>query len=97
MAAAGRSATYAAADGTTVQLTWVDPTLLQAFRAMPRVLRRDLWGVGDEAYRTAIGGGVVARRGGHVLLVTGRLPGSSDGERDRALEDVARAAVDAAG
>ena len=61
---------------------------------MPRILRRDLPGVGDEAYRAVIGGGVVARRGGHVLMVMGRLPGSSDGERNRALEGVARAALE---
>lgn len=97
MAAAGRSATYAAGDGTTVHLAWVDPALLQAFRATPRLLRREITGVGDEAYRAAIGGAVVARRGGHVLVVAGLLPHASDGERDRMLANVARAAVDAAG
>ncbi|HEX2043823.1 MAG TPA: hypothetical protein VHF24_14420 [Acidimicrobiales bacterium] len=97
MAAPGRSATYTAADGTTVQLAWIDPTLVQAFGAVPRILRRDLPGVGDQAYRAAVGGGVVARRRGHVLVVTGHLPGSSDGDRDRAVEDVARAAVETAG
>jgi hypothetical protein len=97
MAAAGRSATFAGENGATVQLAWVDPTLVQVYRAMPRLLRRDLPGLGDEAYRAAIGGGVVARRGGNVLVVMGRLPGSSDGERDRVLGDVARAALASAG
>jgi hypothetical protein len=97
MAAAGRSATFASQGGVTVQVAWVDPTLVHAYRAMPRLLRRDLPGVGDEAYRAAIGGGVVARRGGDVLVVMGRVPGASDRERDRVLGDVARAALGAAG
>jgi hypothetical protein len=49
MADAGRSATYTAGDGATVQVAWVEPTLLQAHRSMPRILRRDLPGLGDEA------------------------------------------------
>jgi hypothetical protein len=90
LAAAGRSALFAGADGATIQVAWVDPRLLQAHRAMPRLLRRDLTDVGDEAYRAVIGGGVVARRGGHVLMVMGRMPGTSDRDRDRIFESVAR-------
>ena len=97
LAADDRSAVYTAGDGTNVQLAWVDPRLLQAYRAIPRLLRRRLAGLGDEAYRASIGGAVVVRRGGHVLVVMGRLPRSGDAERDRMLEDVARAALDAAG
>jgi hypothetical protein len=41
-----------------------------------------------------IGGGIVARRGGHVLLVVGQLPGASDEERNRAFEEVARATLE---
>ena len=52
---------------------------------------------GDEAYRAVVGGGVVARRDGHVLLVMGHLPGSSDSERDRAFEAIARASVGPSG
>ena len=89
----GRSATYTAADGAMVQVAWVDHTLLQAHRSMPRLLRRELPGVGDEAYRAVMGGGVVARQDGHVLVVMGRFPGSDDAERNRALEEVARAAL----
>jgi len=95
LAVAGRSATFTAAGGTTVQVAWVDPTLLQAHRSMPRLLRKQLDGVGDEAYRAVMGGGVVARRGGHVLMVMGRLPDMGDDERDRALEAVARVTLDA--
>jgi hypothetical protein len=77
-----------------VQLAWVEPSMLQAHRAMPRFLRKPLPGLGDEAYRAVIGGGVVARRDGHVLVVMGRLPGESDADRDHAFEAIARAALD---
>lgn len=96
MAEDGRSAVFVGADGfdgATLQVAWVNPTLLQAHRSMPRLLRRELPDVGDEAYRAVIGGGVVARRGGHVLLVMGRMPGSTDGDRNQAFEAVARACV----
>ena len=93
LASDGRSAAFSGPDGATIQVAWVDPGLLQAHRSMPRLLRRELTGVGDEAYRAVIGGGVVARRGGHVLMVMGRMPGTSDGERDRAFEAVARATL----
>lgn len=93
LAAGGRSATFTAADGALVQVAWVDPALLQAHRSMPRLLRRERQGVGDEAYRAVIGGGVVARRGGDVLMVMGRIPGSSDRERNQAFEAIARAAL----
>lgn len=92
--AAGRgSATFTGEGGAMVQVVWVDPALLTAYRSMPRILRRQVDDVGDEAYRAVIGGGIVARRGGHVLMVTGRLPGSSDGDRNRAFAAVARAAL----
>lgn len=90
LAHSGASMTYSAADGTNVHVAWVDPSLLQAHRSMPRFLRRPLDSVGDEAYRALLGGGVVGRRGDHVAMVMGRLPGADDDERDRALEAVAR-------
>lgn len=93
LAADGRSAAFAAPDGTLIQVAWVDSSLLQAHRSMPRILRRELPGVGDEAYRAVIGGGVVARRGGHVLMVMGRMAGSSDEERNQAFEAIARSAL----
>ena len=89
----GRSVAFVADDGSLLQMAWVDAALLQAYRGMPRLLRRELSGVGDEAYRAVVGGGVVARRGGHVLIVTGRLAGSDDEERDQALDALARATV----
>ncbi|MFP5319251.1 MAG: DUF2207 family protein [Acidimicrobiia bacterium] len=92
--AAGRgSATFTGEGGAMVQVVWVEPALLTAYRSMPRILRRRIDGVGDEAYRAVIGGGLVARRGSHVLMVTGRLPGASDGDRNRAFAAVARAAL----
>ncbi|HWC10338.1 MAG TPA: hypothetical protein VG455_03855, partial [Acidimicrobiales bacterium] len=93
LAASARSAAFTGGNGARVQVAWVDPGLLQAYRSMPRLLRRELPGVGDEAYRAVIGGGVVARRGGHVLMVIGRMPGTSDRDRDRTFEAVARAAL----
>ncbi|MGI9021799.1 MAG: hypothetical protein ACR2HV_00930 [Acidimicrobiales bacterium] len=97
LAAAGRSVTFTAGGATMVQMAWVDANLLQAHRSMPRLLRRELTGVGDEAYRAVLGGGVVARHGSHVLMVMGRLPGGGDDERDRALEGVARATLNSPG
>ena len=93
LAGDGRSVALAGADGTVLQMAWVDPSFLRGYRGMPRLLRRPLTGVGDEAYRAVIGGGLVARRDGHVLLVMGRLPGEDDEERDRVFQKVARAAL----
>jgi hypothetical protein len=93
----GRSATFVGAGGAMVQVAWIDPAFLHAHKSMPRFLRRELRDVGDEAFRAVIGGAVVARRGGHVLIVLGRLPESGDAGRDRAFEGIARAALDGAG
>ena len=90
----GRSGAFTGQDGALVHVAWVDPSLLQAHRSMPRMLRREVPGLGDEAYRAVVGGGVVVRRDGHVLVVMGRLPGADDTERDRAFEAVARTALD---
>ena len=93
----GRSAAFSGPGGAMVQVAWVDPALLQAHRSMPRFLRRELHDVGDEGYRAVVGGGVVARRGGHVLMVMGHLPGSSDAERNGAFEAIARATLGPSG
>ncbi|MDQ4131813.1 MAG: hypothetical protein M3179_01090 [Actinomycetota bacterium] len=93
LAVDGASVTFRDDEGASVQAAWVDPSFLQAHRALPRLLRRNLPGVGDEAYRAVIGGAVVARHAGSVLLVMGRIPGADDGERDRAFAEIARAGV----
>jgi hypothetical protein len=96
LAVDGASATFSAGDGTSLQVAWVDPSFLQAHRSMPRLLRRTVSGVGDEAYRSVIGGGVVARRGDWVLLVMGGVPGAGNRERNEVFEAVAGVTADLA-
>jgi hypothetical protein len=93
LALPGASATFSGPGRAMVQVAWVGPQFLQAQRALPRFLRREVPGLGDEAYRATIGGGIVARQSGWVVLVLGTLPGLSEPQRDHALEEVARAAI----
>jgi hypothetical protein len=92
LAVDGASATYAGPDGSRLVVAWVRPDLIDGFRHLPRPLSTAIDGIGDEAYRAPMGGGIVARCNGHVLLVTPSLPGLDDADRDRAVEAVARTA-----
>jgi hypothetical protein len=93
MAVGGASVTFGDGDGSTVVIAWADPVILHAHRSMPRLLRRELPGLGSEAYRVT-GGGVVVRSGGSVLLVMGRLTGITDRERNQLFEHLARTTLD---
>jgi hypothetical protein len=88
------SATYAGPEGERVVVAWVRPETIDGFRLLPRFVATPV-PVGDEAYRAPLGGGLVARRGAHVLLVAPSLPGFDDVARDRAVESIARAALPA--
>jgi hypothetical protein len=67
--------------------------MIEVYRRMPGLLRRELAGVGDEAYRARWGGGVIARAGAHVVTVTPHLPGLDDARRDEVAAAVAAAAL----
>ncbi len=92
----GASATFVAADGARVITAWIPPGEFEAFQRMPRAVAARVEDVGDEAYRAPMGGGLVTRAGARVLMVVAALPGSTDDQRNRAVDAVARAAVAAA-
>jgi hypothetical protein len=89
----GASATYVGSGNARVIVAWISPEMLEGFRHMPRFLAATVPGIGDEAYRAPLGGGIVARRGPHVLLIAVSLPDLDGDARDRSVEVVARAAV----
>lgn len=78
--------------GGHVQVVWAPTAIIEPFRRIS-LLRRELPGVGDEAYRARFGGGVVARRGDHVVMVTLHLPGLDGSVRDDLAVRVAQAAL----
>ncbi len=75
-----------------MQVVWAPTPIIEPFRRIA-LLRRELPGVGDEAYRARFGGGVVARRGDHVVMVTPHLPGLDGTVRDDLAVRVAQAAL----
>ncbi len=90
LARAASSALYRGDHGVAVQVTWLP---LAAFAAL-RLLRRELSGIGDEAYRIRFGGALTARRDQDVVLVTVDAPQLDDDERDRISVAVANAAFE---
>ena len=90
LALGGASVTFAADDGARVIAAWVAPDVLSAYRSLPNALASPVSGVGDEAYRAPLGGGLVARAGDHVLLLAPHLPGANNDERDRVAGALAR-------
>jgi len=54
------------------------------------MLSTPLSGVGEEAYRARVGGGLIARAGEHVLLIAPHVPHVAPDERDRASAALAR-------
>ena len=97
LAIAGASATFVARDGGRVIASWLRPEEFEEFRQLPRTVAAPVAGVGDEAYRAPMGGGLVARVGAQVLMVMATLPGRTDVQRDQAVEAVARSVVEQAG
>ncbi|HEX6569035.1 MAG TPA: hypothetical protein VF015_07715, partial [Acidimicrobiales bacterium] len=90
----GGSAVYRAGEGGHVQVVWVPAAAIEVYRRLPAGLRHEVPGLGDEGYRARFGGGVMARRGEHVVMVTPHLPGVDGAERDDVAVRVARAAID---
>jgi hypothetical protein len=88
----GGSALYRAGGGH-IQVVWVPTVAIDVYRRLPAALRHELPGVGDEAYRARFGGGVMARRGPHVVMVTPHLPAVDASERDAAAARVAAAVL----
>jgi hypothetical protein len=92
-ALAGASALYRSARGDHIQLSWVPAVTMDVYRRMPAALRHEVPGLGDESYRARFGGGVIARRGPHTVMVTAHLPGLDDTTRDEAAARVAAASL----
>jgi hypothetical protein len=90
LAVAGTSASYVTGDGGRLVVAWVPPSALDALRALPRAVAPAVAGIGDEAFRAPAGGGVLARFGSRVLLVSAALPGTDTTTRDDAVAAVAR-------
>jgi Predicted membrane protein (DUF2207) len=93
-ALAGGSALYRTGGRGHVQVVWVPAAAIDVYRRLPAALRHELPGLGDEAYRARFGGGVMARRGDHVVMVTPHLPSVDIGLRDDIAARVALAALD---
>jgi hypothetical protein len=93
-ALAGGSALFRAGDGGHVQVVWVPAVAIDVYRRLPAALRHELPGLGDEAYRARFGGGVMARRGDHVVMVMPHLPAVDASQRDDVAARVAGAALD---
>ncbi|HEX6421906.1 MAG TPA: hypothetical protein VFZ79_00395 [Acidimicrobiales bacterium] len=90
----GGSAIYRTGPDGHVQVVWVPLAAIGVYRHLPAAVRHELPGLGDEAYRARFGGGVMARRGDHVVMVTPHLPGLDAGERDEVARRVALATID---
>ncbi|HET9611160.1 MAG TPA: hypothetical protein VFP06_16235, partial [Acidimicrobiales bacterium] len=88
------SAIYRAGAEGHVQVVWVPVAAIGVYRHLPAAARHELPGLGDEAYRARFGGGVMARRGDDVVMVTPHLPGVDAGERDEVARRVALAAIE---
>jgi len=89
----GASVTFAADDGGRVVAAWIPTATLDALRALPRSVAPAVPGIGDEAYRAPMGGGVVARVGDRAVMVSAALPGRDQADRDAAVAAVAAVAT----
>jgi hypothetical protein len=83
------SSTYLTQDGGRIIAAWMRPNEFDALRPTLAPLATTIAGIG-EAYRSPIGGGVVARVNGHVMMVLATLPSFSAEQRDRAVAAVAQ-------
>jgi hypothetical protein len=86
----GASATYVTADGGRIITAWILPSEIDELRGGPEAMTVPMTGLGDEAYRVPLGGGLVERIGGHALMVVATLPALSESQRDHAVDAVAR-------
>jgi hypothetical protein len=89
----GGSAIYRVGDDGHVQVVWVPEATIDVYRRLPEAQRHELAGLGDEAYRARFGGGVMARAGHAVVMVTPHLPELPEHQRDEVAVRVAAAAL----
>ena len=85
----GASSTYLTQDGGRIIAAWIRPNDFDALRPTLAPLATAISGVG-EAYRSPVGGGLVARVNGHVLMIVATLPALSAEQRDRTVVAVAQ-------
>jgi hypothetical protein len=89
----GGSAIYRVGDDGHVQVVWVPEATIDVYRRLPEGQRHMLPDLGDEAYRARFGGGVMARAGRAVVMVTPHLPDLPEDQRDDVAVRVASAAL----
>jgi hypothetical protein len=90
LAVDGASRPFVTPDGGRLIAAWIRPSELEAHRHMPASLATPVSGIGEESYRSPMGGGLVARVGGNVLMVVGTLPSLDDAQRDRVIAAMAQ-------
>ncbi|HET6954570.1 MAG TPA: hypothetical protein VFI47_29670 [Acidimicrobiales bacterium] len=96
--AVGRaSATFRGDGQALVQVAWIDPAALDALRSPHDGQPLTVPGLGDEAVRARVGGGLIARRGDRAVLVVAHLPDLDEAGRDAVTATVAGAALSALG
>ena len=86
----GASRTFVTPDGGRLITAWIRPSEFEAHRHMPASLATPISGIGEESYRSPMGGGLVARAGGDVLMVVATLPSLDDATRDRVITTTAQ-------
>ncbi|MEO5841714.1 MAG: hypothetical protein ABIQ73_28140 [Acidimicrobiales bacterium] len=89
----GASRTFLTHDGGRIITAWIAPAQLDEFRRMPAAVATPITGVGEEAFHSVAGGGLVARLDGHVLMVSATLPSLDDAQRDRVVVVVAQSTL----
>jgi hypothetical protein len=89
----GASRTFLTNDGGRIITAWIQPAQFEEFRRMPSSVATPIAGVGEEAFHSAAGGGLVARVDGHVLMVSATLPSLDDAQRDRVVVAVAQSTL----
>ena len=90
LAIEGASRTFLTPDGGRLITAWIRPSEFEAHRHMPVSLATPVSGIGEESYRSPMGGGLVARSGGNVLMVVATLPSLDDTTRDRVITTTAQ-------
>jgi hypothetical protein len=90
LAIEGASRTFVTQDGGRIITAWIPLALVDTFREHADSRSTSIVGLGDEAYRSALGGGLVVALRGHALMVAATLPGRTAEQDDAATEAVAR-------
>jgi hypothetical protein len=86
----GASRTFVTPDGGRLITAWIRPSEFEAHRHMPVSLATPVSDIGEESYRSPMGGGLVARAGTNVLMVVATLPSLDDATRDRVITTTAQ-------